>query len=704
MEKIEIPGLRQDIQFFPSDVRASHGQEWTIYDPLQHRYFRVNAQTRRLMSLWQGGMTADELIASAKSMLNLSIEEQDVAKLYNFLNEACLLQTHQQNNWRQLDQKAEAARKPLIGKLIRGHLFFRVPLIKPSRFLAATEPFVKPIYSPIGLWLIFFFGLTGLYLVSRELPAFTQALSELFSLQSTIGFLIALLFVKLVHEFGHAYAATKVGCRVATMGIAFMVFVPVFYTDISDTWRLSSRKQRILVSSAGIIAELLVASLATFTWAFLEPGLVRDSVLVLATTSWIISIGINLNPFMKFDGYYILSDIGGAENLQSRSFAYTRWFVRQLLFAHGIQAPENLTKRTATFFICYALGTWIYRLVIFTAIVFVVYQYTFKALGILLFALEIWLLLLSPLFQEIREWTTIVRTHFSAKRALFSVAIVTLIVAGFLAPWSTTLRLPAVLQPSDLAQVYPPRPAKIVSLIAQRGQFVEAGDPIMIMEVPRLQSQIEAARIEVAKIKLQLVQSAADKSVRAENIVLQREFFSRSGQLSGLEQMDSELVVRTPVSGRVVQLEENLHAGRWLGNNTLIALISSQSEHIARGYIRDDQIDRLRSGATGVFVPEDLSRPKFEVRLTNTSVASSTTIEIDELLEQSGGPIALTSMSDNNAAPVSPQFQIEFKPTEAIHDPQQVIRGSVLLNGKGQSIAMKFWRQIAKVLVRESVF
>ena len=482
MEEFMIPALRKDIEFSPNAGKGASGREWTIHDPLQHRYFRVNAQTRRLMSLWQGGMTANDLIADAKSKLNMTIDEQEVAKLYNFLNDACLLQTDEQNNWRQIDEKLAASRIPLVSKIVRGHLFFRVPLVKPTRFLSATEHLVKPIYSPIGLWIIFIVGLTGIYLLGRELNAFTQALSGVFQLHNTYGFLIALIFVKLVHELGHAYAATKTGCRVSTMGIAFMVFIPILYTDISDTWRLSSRRQRVLVSSAGVIAELLVASLATFLWVFLEPGVMRDSVLILATASWIMSVGININPLLKFDGYYILSDLTGIENLQSRSFAYTRWWIRRLLFAQGIQAPEDCTRQTAAFFICYATGTWIYRLVIFTAIALVVYQYTFKALGIFLFALEIWLLLLSPLFREISEWVTISHSHFSIRRVSLSIGVVSMIAVGFFAPWSTTLRLSAVLQPFDLTQVYPTRPAKIISLVAHRDQYVEAGDPILIMQ------------------------------------------------------------------------------------------------------------------------------------------------------------------------------------------------------------------------------
>ena len=168
--------------------------------------------------------------------------------------------------------------------------------------------------------------------------------------------------------------------------------------------------------------------------------------------------------------------------------------------------------------------------------------------------------------------------------------------------------------------------------------------------------------------------------------------------------MHRELVLRAPVSGRLVQVEENLHAGRWLAKEQLIALVSSQSEHIVKGYVNQSQLARIQSDANGTFVPEDLSRSKLGVRLTNVSLAASPTIEIAELLRHNGGTIAATSGSKADTVPVLPHYQIELQPTELIQDPGQIIRGVILLRGKRQSVASKLWRQVAKVLVRESVF
>ena len=101
------------------------------------------------------------------------------------------------------------------------------------------------------------------------------------------------------------------------------------------------------------------------------------------------SLAINLNPFMRFDGYYILADLMRIENLQSRSFNLGVWRLREILFASGAPCPEPLPPRTVRWLAIYAWLTWLVRLVTFTGIALAVYAYFFKLLGIVLFLFEI---------------------------------------------------------------------------------------------------------------------------------------------------------------------------------------------------------------------------------------------------------------------------------------------------------------------------
>ncbi|NHW78486.1 site-2 protease family protein, partial [Escherichia coli] len=78
--------------------------------------------------------------------------------------------------------------------------------------------------------------------------------------------------VKSLHELGHAFTAARYGLHVPAMGVAFMVLAPILYTDVTDAWRLSSRRQRMAIHAAGVIVELALASIALFAWALLPDG------------------------------------------------------------------------------------------------------------------------------------------------------------------------------------------------------------------------------------------------------------------------------------------------------------------------------------------------------------------------------------------------------------------------------------------------
>ena len=261
-----------------------------------------------------------------------------------------------------------------------------------------------------------------------------------------------------------------------------------------------------------------------------------------------------------------------------------------------------------------------------------------------------------------------------------------------------------MVQPSDLTQIYPPRPARIKKVEAARNQLLSAGDPILRLELPELDTGIEAARIELDQVRLQLDRSAADQGDRSETIVLNQEFGSRNARLSGLQKISRELVIRSPIAGRLVQVESDLHEGRWVQKEMLLALVTAQEDFVARGYIQEGELHRIGASTSGKFIPEDLSIPTMAVNLKDIAVAGSSSIQILELLEVNGGLIEVNKDKNGAYTPVSPQYRVNFDLVESFNPQKQIIRGTVHLRGKGRSIAEKFWQRIARVLVKESVF
>jgi putative peptide zinc metalloprotease protein len=244
----------------------------------------------------------------------------------------------------------------------------------------------------------------GLAQVVRRWDMFAATLVDTFNWDGLAAYGAALFAVKLLHELGHAFTAKRYGCRVPTMGLAFLVMWPVAYTDTNETWRLTDRLQRLHVACAGIITELMVAAWATLGWVLLPDGAMRSAAFVLATTSWVATLAINASPFMRFDGYFILSDALDLPNLHERSFALARWKLREWLFGLGEDAPEQFGARRQFWLIVFAWATWCYRLVLFVGIAVLVYHFSVKLIGIMLFIVEMLWFVLRPIQRELSAW------------------------------------------------------------------------------------------------------------------------------------------------------------------------------------------------------------------------------------------------------------------------------------------------------------
>ena len=141
------------------------------------------------------------------------------------------------------------------------------------------------------------------------------------------------------------------------------------------------------MGAAGILVELAIAAWATLAWTLLPDGPLRGSMLLVATTTWVSTLLVNASPFMRFDGYFLLSDMIGVPNLHERSFALAKQLLRKALFGYEDPDPEpGLGQKTKRAMMIFAVATWTYRLVLFLGIAVVVYNLFFKHLGIFRFA------------------------------------------------------------------------------------------------------------------------------------------------------------------------------------------------------------------------------------------------------------------------------------------------------------------------------
>lgn len=699
-----LPPLREDIEITSTGINRSGVLMWTIYDPLQQRYFQIDHQTKELLCFWSEGLSVSGITQIANERLGISVDDHQVIELLEFVRASNLVEENRPGAWSAFAQRNAAVRQSLFSRFAHNYLFFKIPLVRPQRFLKATVRYLEPLYTWQAVSIVGIIGLIGLYLASRQWATFLNTFDAVLSFEGAVYFLFSIVLLKAAHELGHAFTASRFDCYVPNMGVAFMLLMPLLYTDVTDSWRISSRRQRLLISAAGIAVELGLACFATFLWVFLPEGTARGIAFMVATTGWVFSIAFNLNPCMKFDGYYLLSDLIGIDNLQPRAFALGRWKIRQTLFAPTLEPPELLSRQMRNSLVLYAWITWFYRLILFTTIAIFVYNFSFKLLGIVLFLIEVWYLIALPILREISAWRKLARRVVSLGRSMITAGVSLALVAALVVPWSARVEVPAVLEAADLVQIYPPRAARIISINASRGEFVDVTTPIFQLQDLEIDNEIAGTKIDIEITKLRLARIGADKIDREESIILRHELTSLQTRLAGLQKQKDELILHSPAPGFVLGFGTDIHPGRWIGRRDRLALIAAQEKHVIRGYVSESNLFRLSANTEGRFIPDDLTRSSIPVTLISVASAGTSSIDIPELASINGGQIAVQLDTQQNLVPITAQYHIKLEPKALTQPPQQTVRGVVELNGVPESILARVWRQVSNVLIRESGF
>jgi putative peptide zinc metalloprotease protein len=693
-----LPALRQDLQLLEGPGDATH-HSWLIHDPAQHRYLQISATVFEILALWQP-IPASALASEAKHRLGRDVATTDLETIASFLCGHGLTVAANIQDARVLAAKERRAQQTLARRWVHNYLFFRVPLARPDGFLARTLPWVEPLFSRGVRIASLVAALLGVYLTSRQWDEFAATFLQMLSFEGMAAYGAALAVIKTLHELGHAYAATRAGVRVNTMGIAFMVTMPVLYTDVTDAWRLTRRRDKVIIDAAGIAVELALAAFALLAWSFLADGALRSIAFVTATTSLAMGLAINLNPLMRFDGYHLLADSWGIANLQPRSAELAQWWLRETLFALGRPPPELWPRTTHSLLIAYAVAVFVYRVALFLGIALLVYHMTFKVLGIVLFVIEIVWFILLPIWRELKDWWAMRAKIAMTRRSRISASILVVAIGAALIPWYSNVAVQAVVTAEHETQLFAPRPARIDTLDLSDGKLVTAGQVLLMLRSPDLDHELVQTTRRIALIDLRLARIAADGVDRANRVVLEGERARDVATKAGLDAERTRLSVRAPGGGRVRDLDPELRPGMWVDETTPFARIVDISGRYARGYVRDDESWRIALGADAVFVPEDPTLPRGYGRVVEIADTGTRAVDVPYLASVNGGAIPADRAGTGDLTPRSGWRAMRVR----MHGPApaRVMRGTLHITALRESFAAAAWRRLLRVLVRES--
>ena len=686
---INIEPLRQDLKIFKNERQKDGAPSWLIYDPLKKNYYQINALEFLIISNWHL-LDPEKIILKIKKESTYSPTLSDIKVVANFLNLNGITQTLS------LNKNFPKSFMKLLSSNFDSLYFFKIPLFNPSKFLDKFDWLSSILFKKSFYYIFTVILFLSLYLISREWNGYKNQFSYLLTLEGAILGFIALLLSKLFHEFGHAIAARRFGLSVEEMGVNLIVFWPIFYTDTTHAWKLSSRSQKMIVDSAGVIAELILAILSTLLWSITPEGYIKGMLWSLSSTTWLITLFINLNPLMKFDGYYLLSDFLGIPNLMSRSLLVFKIKLKNIFFT-----PKEivLERSFIPFFTFYGGVCWLYRFFLYLAIAYSAYIFYFKFLGILLFLLIIIKIIFVPLYLELTQVFVINKSSFTKRGYL-----ICCLFALFFLPLPSNLKLPAVLVGGQNTLIYSPFSAKITSIFVNDGDYVEANQQLIQLDNPdliykkiiiekKLNGLLDFQKSEIANL-----------SFLEKNQVTTQRIAETISELEGLENQINRLLIRSNFAGYVRDLNQDLKVGFWVKNSDALLKVVNDEQLFFETYVQEDQLLNLRNGALGkAFFVNNIFK---SIPVKVVDIDKARVIEFDRLAlsVDHGGNIPLLRSPKGSFVTHGSYYKIRLIPLIPINRNNSSYTAQVVLDSGWNSLLAQYLNHVLSILIRESGF
>jgi putative peptide zinc metalloprotease protein len=701
---VKLPKIRDELILFPAAPNEDGTPAWMIQDPVTNRFFRIGWIDFELLIHWDE-LDAAALIEVVNGQTPLNVTLADVRNLVVFLSDNQLLRADTREDVQRLLGRSQRHKPSLFEWLVHNYLFFRLPLVRPQAWLASLQPWLQKVNMPAVGIAFGFIALLGLFLVSRQWDVFSHTLVDNFTWNGALGYIVALLFAKTIHELGHALVATRYGVRVAHMGLAFLVMLPMLYTDTGESWRLKNPRHRLAIASAGIAVELALASIATFLWALAPDGPFRNGMFFLATTSWLLTLAINASPFMRFDGYFIVSDILDLPNLHERSGALARTWMRRILLGFQDPYPENFQLSKRRGLIVFALVTWIYRLTVFLGIALLVYYFFFKLLGILLLIVELVWFIGKPIARELAVWKKRKNEIAPNRRVAFLAGLLVLI--GLLVfPFSSRISGYGWIHAVDQQPIHSPFAAQILSMPTKKA--FKAGEVMFVLDSSILGIAQGRSRGMAATRESQLagLMGLPDGESQRLSLNTQKAFFEAEEKASKDEL--ARLTLRAPFDGELRDVDHGLAPGVWVKSREPMAVFIDLKQWVVDAYIAEKDLGRVKVGQA---VRTRLHTGQLQWangRIAAIDVARTTVLPTPLLDASHGGPLAV--VSDHARASLEKTQVLRdalFRVRVVLDEPLPTQRVSVVrvrIDGHSESVLTGMVRKVVSVFIRESGF
>jgi putative peptide zinc metalloprotease protein len=693
------PKLRQHADIQPHDYRGQ--RFYVVEDHASGRVHRFTPVAHHFLALMDGCRTVDQIWELSENEFGDAAPTQDEAiELLAQLHGADLLRSETPPDCLELFRRYEKKVKQGWRKRLMNPLALSVPLIDPNAFLDRHISSVRWIFSRFGMLVWLVTVVTALVMTVSHWPDLTHNVIDRVLMPTNL--LLVLLtypLIKLVHEFGHAFAAKHFGCEVHEMGIMFLVLMPMPYVDASASSALPERRQRALVAAIGIMVELFIAALALFVWITVEPGLVRAMAFNVMLIGGVSTVLFNGNPLLRFDGYFVLSDTLGIANLAPRSIQYLGYLAQRYLFGLREQSSPAHSRSEAAWLGAYAVAAFCYRMMITFGIIILIAG-KFFVLGIML---AIWAAILQifwPLLRKIRFVATSPQLRLHRIRAVGVTLIMVTAIALLLfqAPFPLRTITDGVVWAPAEAEVRAGASAVVRRLVAVPYSAVSRGDVLLETSDPTLAARtaVLAADLRAAQVRYHVARG--EDQVEAGNI--RDEILTIEADLALAHERLDELVIRSPADGIFLLDRPEDLVGKFIRQGDLVGFVADLSRGTVRVAVTQADIGLIRSATSNVEIRfADRLATVMPARISRESPAATWKIPSRALGTQGGGLLAVDPSDESGTRTLEKVFHIEL----TVDAPVERLGGRtfVRFDHGSEPLGWQWYRRLRQLMLRQ---
>lgn len=651
------PGVKVRRQTF-------RGERWIVLEnPFSNEFFRLRPAAYEFVARLRPDRTVQEVWQQCLDRFPDEAPGQEaVIQLLSQLYFANLLQYDLAADSAQLFERFKKRQQRELGLNLLNIMFMRFPLLDPDRFLVRAMPVARKLISPFGalLWLIVVGA--GMKVALDHFDLLREQGQGILATNNLFLLYVGLVIIKAIHEFGHAFFCRRFGGEVHVMGVMLMIFTPMPYVDATSSWSFRSRWQRTLVGAAGMICELFVAALAVFVWANTAPGILHSLAYNMMFVASVSTLIFNINPLLRFDGYYILSDLLEIPNLNQRATQELRHLAEHYLFGVKNSHSPATNSREAGWYTFYGITSGIYRVIVFSGVLFAVAD-KFLIIGLVMAAVCLISWVTVPVIQFVRYLGSAPQLDRVRTRAIAITAggVAVLLILLGVVPFPAGFRAPGVVMASQRTQIANQTAGAVEALLVKPGVLVEAGQPLLQLRNRELDSDLAHTQAHLDEINARLLNAMQTNS--ADIAPLTKLHDSVAAQLKKLSTDKANLVVRAPHDGIWVAPGIEDYVGRQVNRGSDLGLLVNPAGFEFIASVRQEDVEGLfdreihraavrLNGDAGTVIP---------VKAWRVIPGEQRTLPSAALGWKGGGDIPVAAEDNSGSRTVEPFFEVVGK-------------------------------------------